>query len=135
MRLVPMRVGLMCRFTLAKWCSVKMPTMPTTMAVSMTFATVKSSSSNWPMSTLYFPKPPFCRRKPNAKPKITPANSFGAVATAGVDFSVDCSTAFPGSIMVPHSLKSSIATAIPPIKKQTTAIHDARLSWSVPLMP
>jgi hypothetical protein len=30
--------------------------------------------------------------------------------------------------MVPHSLKRSMATAIPPTKKQTTAIHDAILS-------
>ena len=90
--------------------------------------TVKSCRSSWPMSTLNFPTPPFCKRKPNAKPKIAPAISFGAAATGGAGFSVDCCAAFPGSIMVPHSLKRSMATAIPPTKKQTTTIHNAILS-------
>ena len=65
----PMRVGLMCRLTFAKWFSVKMPTMPTTTAVIMIFTTVKSWSRSWPIRTLYFATPPFCRRKPKARPK------------------------------------------------------------------
>ena len=42
MMLDPIRVGLMCRFTLAKWCNGNTPIMPTTIAVSMIFATVQS---------------------------------------------------------------------------------------------
>src|SRR5659263_494638 len=100
MMLDPIRVGLMCRFTLAKWCNGNTPIMPTTIAVSMIFATVQSRRRSWPMSTLNFPTPPFCKRKPNTKPNSAPVINLGTAATGGTGFFVDCLTALPGSIII-----------------------------------
>ena len=80
------------------------------------------------MSTLNFPTPPFCKRKPNTKPKVAPVINLGTAATGGAGFFVDCLTALPGSIIIPHHLKSGMATATPPMKKQITEIHEATLS-------
>ena len=99
--------------------------MPTTMAVIMIFATVKSCSSNWPSRTLYLPTPPFCSRKPNARPKRIAVTNF-----LPLDRSLRRLAGFLHCFAgIDHrTVKSSMAVAMPPMNMQMTVSHEPALS-------
>jgi hypothetical protein len=75
-----------------------------------------------------FANAPFLQEEAKHQAKNRTRNQLGS---RGYEWCAVCRGRFSVltmSIIVPHSLKSSRATATPPTKKQITAIHDATLS-------